>query len=102
LDLNLTHEVSPQPARVGPTTITLRLTNHAAQPITGAQIIVEGNMSHAGMKPTVATATEVEPGLYRAHIELSMAGDWVVTAHATLRNGLKVDEQFEINGVAGT
>jgi len=58
-------------------------------------------MSHAGMAPAVATATEVEPGRYRAIIELSMPGDWVVIAHATLPDGRKVDHQFELNGVAG-
>lgn len=101
VDLNLTHEVSPLPLRVGQTTITLRLTGPSAKPITGAHIIVEGNMSHAGMAPAVATATEVEPGRYRAIIELSMPGDWVVIAHATLPDGRKVDHQFELNGVAG-
>ena len=102
LDFNLTHEVSPQPPRVGPTTITLRLTDHSAKPITGAHITVEGNMSHAGMTPVFANATEVEPGSYRATIELSMSGDWVVIAHATLADGRRVNDQFEINGVAGS
>ena len=59
-------------------------------------------MSHAGMAPVSANATEFEPGGYRAVIDLSMAGDWVVIAHATLPDGRKVDQQFKINGVAGT
>ena len=58
-------------------------------------------MSHAGMAPVLGEAREVEPGRYRAVIELSMAGDWVVIAHATLPDGRKVDHQFEINGVVG-
>ena len=59
-------------------------------------------MSHAGMTPVFANATEVEPGSYRATIELSMSGDWVVIAHATLADGRRVNDQFEINGVAGS
>jgi YtkA-like len=102
LDFNLTHEVSPQPPRVGQTTITLRLTDHSHKPITGAHVTVEGNMSHAGMAPAVGTATEVEPGVYRAIIELSMPGDWVVIAHAVLPDGRRVGHQFELNAVAGT
>lgn len=59
-------------------------------------------MSHPGMAPVFADATEVEPGRYRAVIELSMAGDWVVIAHGTLANGRKFSYQFEINGVASS
>ena len=99
LDFNLTHEVSPQPPRVGQTTITIRLTDLSAKPITGAHITVEGNMSHAGMAPVSAQAAEFEPGGYRAIIDLSMAGDWVMIAHATLPDGRKVSQQFQINGV---
>src|SRR5215510_665990 len=62
-DLTLAHEVSPQPPRVGPATITLKA-------VAGAQITLEGNMSHAGMVPVLAEAREVEPGSYRATMEL--------------------------------
>ncbi|MEN3329256.1 MAG: hypothetical protein V7638_4063 [Acidobacteriota bacterium] len=57
-------------------------------------------MSHAGMAPVSAQAREVDPGLYRAAIELSMVGDWVVVAHVSLANGRKLDHEFEIKGVA--
>ena len=57
-------------------------------------------MSHAGMTPVFADAPEVEPGRYRTSMELTMAGDWIVLVHLTLANGTKVDQQFEIKGVA--
>ena len=57
-------------------------------------------MTHAGMAPVFAEATEIEPGRYRAMVELSMAGDWFVLAHVRLPDGRKLDQQFEINGVA--
>jgi hypothetical protein len=47
-----------------------------------------------------ADATEAAPGHYGATIQLSMAGDWIVVAHASLADGGKLDQQFEINGVA--
>ena len=98
-DLTLTHEVSPQPPRVGPVTITLKPTK-AGIPLTGARITLEGNMSHAGMVPVFAEATEIAPGHYRAIIELSMAGDWFVQVHLSSSDGRKSDHQFEIKGVA--
>lgn len=61
---------------------------------------LEGNMSHSGMSPVFADAAEVEAGRYRANIELSMAGDWVILVHLTLSDGRKIERQFEIKGVA--
>ena len=93
-------EVTPQPPRVGEATIALRVTDSSGKPVTGARIRLEGNMSHAGMVPVFVEAAEVEPGRYRANMELSMAGDWVVLVHMNLASGEKVDQQFEIKGVA--
>ena len=99
-DLRLTHEVSPQPPRAGQTKIALLLRDTAGQPVSGARIKLEANMSHPGMAPVFADATEAAPGHYVATLELSMAGDWIVVAHASLADGRKLDQQFEINGVA--
>ena len=98
-DLTLTHEVSPQPPRVGLVTITLKPARSGI-PLTGARITLEGNMSHAGMAPVFAEAKEIAPGRYRATIELSMAGDWIVQVHLSLPDNRKLDRQFEIKGVA--
>lgn len=100
VDLKMTHEISPQPPRVGPVTIMLKLTHISEGPVAGARIAIEGNMSHAGMSPVFAEAKETGGGSYRAVMELSMAGDWVVVARATLPNGRKTEYQFEINGVS--
>jgi phosphopantetheinyl transferase len=85
---------------VGQTTIGLGLRDTAGQPVIDARIKLEANMSHAGMAPVFADATEEAPGHYGAAINLSMAGDWIVVAHVTLADGRKLDHQFEINGVA--
>ena len=85
---------------MGPITIGLLLRDAAGQPVSGARIKLEANMSHAGMAPVYADATEAAPGHYGATIQLSMAGDWIVVAHASLADGGKLDQQFEINGVA--
>ena len=98
-DLTLEHEISPQPARVGQVTITLKLTVASNTPVTGAQVELEGNMSHAGMAPVFAEAKEIEPGRYRSTMELSMAGDWFVLVTVTLPDR-KYGQKFEIKGVA--
>jgi hypothetical protein len=100
MDVTIAADVAPQPPRVGPATITLRVTDNSGKLVSGARIKLEGNMSHAGMAPVFADAAEVEPGRYRSNLELTMAGDWIVLIHLTLRDGARVERQFEIKGVA--
>ena len=78
----------------------MRVADASRKPLTGARIKLEGNMSHAGMSPVFVDALEVAPGEYRATIDLSMAGDWIILVHLTLLNGTKFERQFEIKGVA--
>ena len=99
-DLKIAHEISPQSPRVGRVAIALRVTDLSGKPVTGARITMEGNMSHAGMTPVFVEAKETGEGVYGATMDLSMAGDWIVVAHAELADGRKVERQFEINGVA--
>ena len=98
-DLKLTHEVSPQPPRVGQVRVTLALTDDSGKAITRAGLSLEGYMSHAGMKPVAASVVESEPGRYVSVIDLSMAGDWVFIVHIKLPGQVSVDRQFEIKGV---
>jgi hypothetical protein len=94
------HEISPEPARVGTDTVTLKLSDAAGKPITGALIAVEADMSHAGMSPHFAEAKEEEgSGRYRAQLEFPMAGDWVILLHITLRGGKKLERQIDVRGV---
>lgn len=97
--IRIEHEIAPQPVRTGPATITLKLADSAGRAITGAQVTVEGDMSHAGMGPVFSHARETAPGRYRANLEFSMGGDWVVLVHSTLSDGQKVEHQFEVKGV---
>ena len=99
-DVTITHEISPQPPRAGAVVITMKITDRSGQPVTGARVRLEGNMSHAGMAPVSATAKEITPANYRAIMDLSMAGDWTILVHVTFSNGWKAERQFEIKGVA--
>src|ERR1039458_551734 len=97
--LTIEHEIAPQPARVGPTTITLKLADVAARPVTGAHIELEADMSHPGMSPVFGEAKEVRPGLYQAQLEFGMAGDWVILLHVALPGGQKLERQFDVRDV---
>ena len=98
-ELTLTHEVSPHPPRVGPSTIMLKVTDSAGKPAAGLRIKLVGNMSHAGMSPVFAVAKETGPGQYSSTMGLSMAGDWHFMVHMILPDGRELDRQFEIKGV---
>jgi hypothetical protein len=97
--VTIAYEISPQPARIGPATMTLRLSDPSGGAVTGARITLEGNMSHAGMSPVFSEAREIERGRYQAQLEFSMAGDWIVSVHSTLSDGEKLERHFEIKGV---
>jgi hypothetical protein len=95
----LRHEVAPQPPKVGPATITLSLDDAAGKPIAGARVNLEGNMSHPGMNPVFAEAREISAGRYRASIEFTMGGDWVMLVRINLPDGQKLEREFEVKGV---
>jgi hypothetical protein len=90
------HQVLPQLPRVGQVEVRLRVTDASRKPLTRVRIKLEGNMSHSGMSPVFVDTIEVAPGEYRANMELSMAGDWVVVVHLTLPDGSKLERQFEM------
>ena len=93
------HDISPQPTRVGPATVTLRLSDVAKKLVTGAHITIEGDMSHPGMSPVFGQAKELEAGRYQGQIEFAMAGDWVLLFHITLPDGRTLDRQVSVPAV---
>jgi hypothetical protein len=97
--ITIDHEISPSPAHAGPAVITLRLTDGAGKPVTGAHIAVESDMTHAGMAPAFGEAKEIEAGRYQTNLTFQMAGDWVILLHITLANGQKLERQFDVPGV---
>jgi hypothetical protein len=80
--------ISPTPPAVGPARLIINLRDTAGAPLEGAEVRVEGNMSHAGMVPVLATAQEEAPGIYAvSDFRFTMAGDWILTTRATLPDG---------------
>jgi hypothetical protein len=93
------HAISPEPPTVGPATITVKLADAAAKPVSGAQVTLEAEMSHAGMAPVFQKALETGPGQYQAHLTFAMAGDWVILLHVQLPGGKTLERQFNVRGV---
>lgn len=90
----------PDPPVAGPVRVSLVLADGATgRPVRGAAVQLEGNMSHAGMRPVFGTAREVSPGTYEAPLELTMGGDWFLLIEATLREGGTVHHQVDLPGV---
>jgi hypothetical protein len=92
-------EIEPQPVRVGLSTVRVALFDEAGQAIEGAQVEIEGNMSHAGMVPVFAAAREVAPGRYEARLEFTMGGDWFIIVRADLADGRSLERTFDVPGV---
>jgi hypothetical protein len=93
------HDVTPQPPRVGPATITISLADVAGKPIAGARVSLEGNMTHPGMSPVFGEAGEVGSGRYQASLEFTMGGDWIIVVRVNLPDGQKLEREFEVKGV---
>lgn len=98
-DVGVELEIEPLPVRVGPATVSVGLADAAGQEIEGAQVELEGNMSHAGMEPVFATGREVAPGRYEAQLDFTMSGDWFIVVHAALPDGRSLERTFDIRGV---
>jgi hypothetical protein len=56
-------------------------------------------MSHPGMAPFLATATERGKGVYQVALRFTMAGDWIVLVRGSLSNGDKVEYRIDVPGV---
>jgi hypothetical protein len=98
-DVAIEYGISPQPVRVGPVAITVKLRDAAGEPVPGARVGLEADMSHPGMAPVFGEAREVAPGQYQGSVEFAMPGDWVALIHVTLPDGRKLERQVSVPGV---
>jgi hypothetical protein len=91
--------VSPEPAQIGPSTVTVTLVDANGELIENADLELEANMSHAGMVPVFASAREVAPGRYEAPLEFTMGGDWFVLVRSQLPDGRSLERRIDLPGV---
>jgi hypothetical protein len=98
-DLSVELALTPDPPLVGPATIVVTLHDADGQPISGAEMELEGTMTHAGMVPVFGAAAEKEPGRYETELEFTMGGDWVIIVRADLPDGGSLEKEFDVPGV---
>ena len=98
-DVKVDLHVEPSPPAVGKAQVTVDLHDADGKPIDGATVRLEGNMAHAGMKPVFADATQQKPGVYRAVLEFTMAGDWFVVVSGKLPDGKPFSKKIDVKGV---
>ena len=92
--------LTPRRAAVGrPALLELRVRDAGGRPVLGANLRVEAQMSHPGMAPFLATATERGNGVYDVALKFTMAGDWIVLVTGSLSNGDKVEYRIDVPGV---
>jgi YtkA-like len=92
-DVSFVLTSDPKPPRAGRNTFTVILTSQAGQPIPGAQVSLEGDMTHPGMSPAFADAQEIAAGKYQARLDLNMLGDWTIIAYIQLPSGRTIDRE---------
>lgn len=91
--------MEPSEPVVGSSLVSIRLADADGELIEGASVRVEGNMNHAGMKPSFADLTENEPGQYSGTLEFTMGGDWFLLVTATTPENGTIERQIDVPGV---
>ena len=94
--VEMTLSVNPEPPVVGQANLTITIQDSAGNPIQGAALDIKGDMSHAGMKPVLASTSDGDHGVYIVPFEWSMGGDWFVTVTATLPDGSMATQRFDL------
>jgi hypothetical protein len=98
-DLQIELTLDPPQPVVGDVALSLRVTGNDGKPLENAKLQVEGNMNHAGMKPSFAELSEQEPGVYSGTIDFTMGGDWFLLVTVTGPDGKVVEKKIAVAGV---
>ena len=92
--------LDPSPPLAGSDVVVrITLRDSTKQPVRGAKLRLEGQMSHPGMAPVISSLTERGEGVYDAHVKLTMAGDWTLVVTGELADGVRVMKQLDLPGV---
>ncbi|MBX3080208.1 MAG: FixH family protein [Anaerolineae bacterium] len=94
-DLEITLDTTT-PFKMGQTELVVTLKDAQGTPIDNAKIEVQGDMTHAGMKPSLGSVDKGTQGQYKIPFDWSMGGDWVLTIKATLPDGRTASKRIEV------
>jgi hypothetical protein len=97
--VTVTWSLTPATGGVGPATLTVTLRDPSGSPVKGARVHLEGQMSHAGMAPVLADASEREPGVYEIPFAFTMQGDWALLVSIVLPDGARLERRIDVANV---
>jgi len=100
-DFSLDLTVESQPVVVGPATLLVELRGPAGGPVEAAAVSARGDMTHAGMMPSLGEGEPLGEGRYRIPIEWTMGGDWQVTVSVVLPDGQRIERTFDLSVSSG-
>lgn len=86
--------VQPLTLAVGPTHVAVTVLGETGRPVDNLALTLRGDMTHAGMQPVIANATNSQGGVYTVPFEWTMVGDWVLTVTFTTADGQTITRQF--------
>jgi hypothetical protein len=84
------------PQRTGDVTLIVTVRDAAGGPVDGAKVDVRGDMSHAGMTPSLGSAEGGHDGRYEVPFTWTMGGDWFVEVTVTLPDGRTTTRRFDL------
>ncbi|MCO8123859.1 FixH family protein [Stieleria sp. TO1_6] len=95
-DLRVDVTLSPSPPVVGNSSVTLQVSDTSGEPVAVSDLQIEGNMNHAGMKPSFAEMQAVGPGHYEGTLDFTMGGDWFLLVTATTSSGATIERKIDV------
>ena len=77
--------------------MALRLADRTDKPIRGAKVQLVLTMPSMPMPPNVVALHETDPGHYQGNGTFTMAGHWMVSAHATTAHNGSLLRQYGVD-----
>ncbi|MCC7207057.1 MAG: FixH family protein [Anaerolineae bacterium] len=94
--IQITVESLNEPQRVGEVTLVVTVRDAAGAPIEDAKIDLRGDMSHAGMTPSLGSVEDGQDGRYSVPFNWTMGGDWFLDVTVTLPDGRSTTRRFDL------
>ncbi len=101
-DAALTLILEPAPAGYTGAYLIVTVADAESNPVTDAQVSLEGNMNHAGMAPVLTERVQDDEdgamdGSYRVPFEFTMLGDRIITVKVEQADGRSEEQDIKVS-----